>query len=659
MFASDSRDNLPGDTLAYYCAERAKGGVALIEISMAIVATEVGQTAPSVDSHFDPLNQGHPMILTGRWPLRGTDPRIVEGYSKIAKMVHEHGAKCFVELASGGANVGNEKGVSRFPWPSHPLQVFPFTPRELTEEDIEAQIEAYGYAAKLVKDSGLDGVDLHGTHGSLICEFLSPLLNKRKDKWGGTLENRMRFLKEVIKRVREYVGNEIAVGMRLMGDERFEGGNTPQDAAEIARRLDGELDWITADQGYSPQQEDWQAVPMYVESGYNLRITNPIKAVLTKTKVGVVGKYVDPLFAETLIASGQADIVAMTRALIADPELPNKAFQGKLEEIRPCIGVLQGCWGRMIRGLPISCTVNPAVGRERVWGIGTLKRAERRRKVLIIGAGVAGLECARVCAERGHEVVVYEKAKEAGGQALLAAKIPGRSNIKAIVEWLLHMAKQNGVTIRYGLEVTNEEEVIEYLIKEEKPDVVVVATGSYPIRNGFQPYTMNEVVGWNEGIVSTDQDVWEGKVDVGDKLIIADTLSFIEAPGLAEYLAKKGKSVEIVTPLANIALELKLYNHWEHLLPRVFALGVDVTPFTWIKKVEKRSVTLYNVYLPQRTWSKEVDNVILITGRLQNDSLYNVFKEKIKETYLIGDARIAGARIDNAIYDANKLAREL
>ena len=255
-----------------------------------------------------------------------------------------------------------------------------FTPREMDEDDIEAQIAAYAVGAKLVRDSGLDGVDLHGTHGALISEFLSPVMNQRKDRWGGSLENRMRFLEQVIGRIKETVGDDIALGMRLMGKERFEGGHTPKDAAEMARRLDGKLDWITADQGYSPQQEAWQAVPMYVESGYNLEITDSVKAAVKKTKVGVVGKYVDVTYAESLLASNKADLVAMTRALIADPELPNKAMRGELEDIRPCIGVLQDCWGRMIRGLPISCTVNPVVSREKEWGTGTLQKPMRRRR---------------------------------------------------------------------------------------------------------------------------------------------------------------------------------------------------------------------------------------------------------------------------------------
>lgn len=654
MFASDSRDNLPGDRLAYYCAERAKGGAGLIEVSMARVTAGVGDAAVFANSHFSPLNLGHPMDLTGRFPISASDPRVAEGYSKLARYVHEFGAKCFIELSSA---VTSGKGVSSYPLPSHPIHAMPYSKREMDETTIEAEIEAFGAGAKFVKDSGLDGVDLHGTHGALISQFLSGVMNRRKDKWGGPLENRMRFLNEIIKRVREYTKNEIAVGMRLMGDEEFEGGNTPEIASQIAASLDGKVDWITADRGYSPHQEDWQAVPVYVETGYNLRITDPIKAVLRKTKVGIVGKYSDPGYAESLIANGSADIVAMTRALIADPELPNKAREGRLTEIRPCIGALQDCWGRMIRGLPISCTVNPAAGREELWGSKSLTPSTTKKNVLVIGGGVAGLEAARVAALRGHRVKIYEKSRAAGGQAMIAGKLPGRGNLKAIVGWLLDQVKLLGVEIKYGLEVTDAQEVVDYVIDEEKPDVVVIATGSTPIRNGFQPYTFNEVQGWNQPNVCTDEDVWEGRIELGESILIADSLSFIEAPGLAEHLGNHGKYVEVVTPLENIALELNQMNHWEHLFPRLVAAGVTVTPFTWIKKIEDRSVVLYNFYQKQAEMVRKADNVVLITGRIQNDGLDKAFKEKMEEVYLAGDANFAGARIGFAMYDGERIGR--
>jgi thioredoxin reductase len=446
----------------------------------------------------------------------------------------------------------------------------------------------------------------------------------------------------------------------MNADERFKGGNTPHEAAEIARILDGRLDWITASQGYSPQQEDWQAVPMYVESGYNLRLSNPIKAALKETKVGIVGKYLDPVYSESLLASGLGDMVAMTRALIADPELPNKAREGRLEEIRPCIGVLQDCQSRTLKGLPMSCTVNPVVSREQEWGIGTIKPAEVKKKVLVIGGGPAGLETARIAAERGHKVVIYEKSRSLGGQALLAAKLPGRSDIRAIVSWQSAQLKKLGVEIRYGLEVSSNPSLIKFVLEEEGPDAVVIATGSVPIRDGMQPYNFSRVEGWDEPIACTEVDVLEERVEVGRKVIIADTLSFIEAPGIAELLAKQGKDVEVVTWHANIGMELKTTNHWAHLLPRLYDAGVRVTPFSWIRRIAGHKVTVYNVYNEQSERTVEdVDNVILTTGKIQNDSLYSAFSGRVRELYLVGDANIGGARIGFAMYDAQNTGRKI
>lgn len=634
----------------------------MIEVSMAVITTEGAMLTGSTDSHYNPLFGGYPESLAGRWPIRACDPAVVDGYSLLAKAVHSYGAKCFIQVSAGGSNFSSGSGVSAFPWPSvTPVTtLLPFTSREMDKTGIDATVEAFGVAAKYIQKSGLDGIDIHGSHGGLISEFLSPIMNKRKDGYGGSTDNRVRLLLEIIKRVREETHSGIAVGMRLMGDEKVKGGIMPEYAAEVSSRVDGQLDWITPDLGVAPQQDYWAAVPMYFQSGYNLRITNPIKAAVKKTKIGVVGRYVDPYYAEHLISEDLADMVAMTRALIADPELPNKAMNGTVEEIRPCIGVLQDCWGRSIHGLPMSCTVNPAVSREKEWGIGTLKIAERKKKVLIIGAGPAGLETARIAAERGHKVVIYEKSRNIGGQALIAAKLPGRADIKAIVNWEELQLKKLGVEIKFGLEVTTDSKVLDYIINEEKPDVVVIATGSTSIRTGFQPYDFNDIEGWNEDSVCTDIDALEEGKLIGNKIIIADSLSFIEAPGIAELLARQGKDVEIVTMHPNVGLELKNTNHLEHVLPRIFEAGVKIAPYTWIRKISGKTVTLFNVYNESDVRvESEIDNVILITGKMQNDSLYFALKPKIKEVYLIGDANIGGARIGNAFYDGQTVGRAM
>lgn len=660
-FASEG-DNLPGERLAYYCAERAKGGAALVEVSMGIVSA--GDDSSSVlsatkESHFSHMHGGNPMTLTGRWPINASDPRVVEGYSRLAKMVHEYGSRSAIELSVGGTNVGSEEGVSAYPYPSsNNIFAMPgFTPRELNVESIDGIVEAFGKAAKYVRDSGLDGVDIHASHGALISEFLSPLMNQRKDGYGGSIQNRMRLLEEVIKRTREYVADSVMVGMRVSA-EPFVGGNGPDEVAEICRRLDGKLDWVTTDRGYYPQDDDWQAVPMYVESGYNLKITSPVKAAVKKTRVGVVGRYIDPYFAERLLSDGQADMVAMTRALIADPEIPNKAREGRVEDIRPCIGAMQDCWGRMNRGLPISCTVNPSVSREKEWGLGTIKKAGIKKKVLVIGGGPAGLETARVAAERGHDVTLYEKGRTLGGQVNLAGMLPGRVDVKSIVTWQEAQLKKLGVEVKYGMEVTDDPEVVKYILDEETPDVVVIATGATPLRNGYQPYTFHEVEGWNQPGVCSEVDVLEKKVEIGQSVIVADTLGFIEAPGVGELLARQGKNVEIITFHPAIGLEVRLLNHYDHLFPRLYSAGVKITPSTWIKRIEGSRVTLYNVFYKKSERIVDgVDNVVFATGKIQNDSLYNVFKDRVKEVHLVGDSRIAGAKIGNAIYDGQRVAR--
>jgi hypothetical protein len=208
--------------------------------------------------------------------------------------------------------------------------------------------------------------------------------------------------------------------------------------------------------------------------------------------------------------------------------------------------------------------------------------------------------------------------------------------------------------------VTPDSDVIQFVLDEEHPDVVVIATGSRALRSGYNPYTFLDVTGWQEPVVCTDIDILDGTVVPGRRVIVGDTLSFIEAPGIAEYLARDAREVEIVTYHANVGMELKSTNHWPHVLPRIFSLGVKVSPFTWIKSISGKTVRLYNVYEAslERT-VEDVDNVVMLTGKLQNNSLHAAFKNKVKEVFLVGDARIAGARIGPALYDAQQTAKQL
>ena len=263
--------------------------------------------------------------------------------------------------------------------------------------------------------------------------------------------------------------------------------------------LDGKLDFLNVDSGSSSQfeaanQHALQTQPLYIETGYGTYMSEPIKKAVSKTRIGIAGRITDPVLGESILEKNQADFVGMTRALIANPHLPNKAKEGRLEDIRPCIGTLQDCWGRSVsREWPMHCTVNPAAGRELTRGLGKIGRASIPKKILIIGAGPAGLEAARVASERGHSVVIYERSGELGGQTNWAKLLPGRADIGSIVSWYATQFKKNGVRLELHKEVPVDVGVVQFVVDEEHPEVVIVATGSNAIDDGIQMLTFAPV----------------------------------------------------------------------------------------------------------------------------------------------------------------------
>ena len=469
-------NGLVSNTMVDYYEQRAMGGTGLLEVSQLAIK-------PAGDWKQDSAR---------RHPIQSI-PEIVPGLKRLADAVHPHGSKIFMEVAQWTRVVGP---VSSIPFETGVML------DELTQDDIREIQRSYRTAARYVKEAGFDGIDLHGTHGALIEHFYSPAMNRRTDRYGGTIEGRLTFLFELIEMLRSDLGDGMALGMRLCADERLEAGVTPEYAVKIVQLLDGRLDFINVDSGSSGRFEALnqfalQTQPLYVEKAYGLYMSEPIMKVAGRTKIGIAGRITDPVVAESIIESGRADYVGMTRALIADPELPRKAREGRLEEIRPCIGTLQDCWGRSVaHEWPMHCTVNPAVGFEGTRGQQARGEASgvRRKKVLIVGAGVAGLEAARASSERGHEVVVYEREAEVGGQVNLARLLPGRADVSAILPWYRTQLKKNGVRIETRKGIGSPEEA-RFIVEEERPDVVLIATGSAPIRTGIQMITFREITG--------------------------------------------------------------------------------------------------------------------------------------------------------------------
>ena len=538
------RDGLPTDTMIHYYTERAKGGVGLLEVSQLFIKPSEGAVFPNWETDS-----------ARRFPLV-TNPEIVPGLSRLADAVHEYDSKIFMELSAWTHLYGP---VSAVPFESGLML------NELTQSTITQIQEDFVQGARLIKESKFDGIDLHGTHGALIEHFYSPLINRRSDKYGGSFENRMRFLDELVGILKAVIGDSIALGMRLCADEKYVGGVTPDYAVEMAKFLDGKLDFINVDSGSVSQfeamnQHALQTQPLYVETGYGTYMSEPIKRAVSKTRIGIAGRITDPVLGESILEKNQADFVGMTRALIADPHLPNKAREGLLTDIRPCIGTLQDCWGRSVsREWPMHCTVNPAAGREAARGIGKVGQAEVSKKVLIIGAGPAGLEAARIASERGHRVTIYEKSGEIGGQANWAKMLPGRADIGSIVTWYSNQLRNNEVRIEFHKEVPVDPAVVQFVVDEEQPDCVIIATGSVPVDNGIQMITFAPVPGWDSPNVRTTDHLFISGEALHGKVIVADSTTYIEGPGISEWLVRKGADqVILVTPHPHISPELSL-----------------------------------------------------------------------------------------------------
>jgi len=616
-----AEDNLPSERLACYYAERARGGAALI-------ITEEQSVHPT-DRAYEKL-------------IHAFDPKTIPGYRLMTRMVHREGALIFAQLNHNGAQ-GSSLYTRRPLWAPSPIPdpLFREVPKEMEKKDIKEVIEGFARSARHVKEGGFDGIEIQASHSSLIRQFLSPYTNRRNDEYGP--ENRLRFCLEVLDAVRQVVGWDLVVGIRLCGDELLDGGLTLNDTLEIARELEaqGLPDYINTSIATATHALYMVVGSMHLPPGYSLFIPSALREAVDLPVFGV-GRIKDPFQAEHILAEGHADMVGMVRALIADPELPNKAREGRAEEVRFCLSCNQGCIGRVGLNADLSCVQNPAAGRERQLGAGTLQPAGVKKRVLVIGGGPAGMEAARVAALRGHEVVLCEKEDEPGGQVNLAARAPGRDELGDLVRNLLGDLRRLGVEIRLGTAVTAE------VVEKEGPDAVVVATGS--VAAGLP------IPGAGQENVFDVREVLKREAKVGRRVALIDGVGFHQATGTAEFLAEQGRDVIFLTSALYAGqglgptLDLELWHR------RARSKGIAIVTNVTVLEIVGDTLRLLDHY-SGREWRIEgIDTFVTAAPGRADDELYFLLKGRVKELYRVGDC-VAPRNIQAAVLEGHLAGR--
>jgi len=617
-----TQDGLPSEQHAAYYAARAAGGVGLI-------ITEEHSTHPT-DWPYEKL-------------IHGFNPKVLDGYRRITDAVHRYRTPIFAQINHNGGQASSM--YSRLPvWAPSPVAdpLFREVPKAVSAAEIAEIVAGYADVAARCAEGGFDGIELQCSHSSIVRGFLSPATNRRTDAYGGPLRNRARLLLEIVDAVRGAIGSGLALGVRICGDELIEGGTTIDEAVEIARMVEetGQVDYINTSIGVATASLFMIEASMHIPPGYAMFIPSAIRKAVDLPVVGV-GRFKDPLQAERALDEGHCDLVGVVRGQIADADFVAKARSGNTDDVRLCLSCNQECVGRMGLNRWLGCIENPRTGRE-AQGVGEVRLSSKPKDVLVVGAGPAGLQAALAAARNGHRVTVLERSEQPGGQVRLAASVPNRAEFGDLVRNQVHECRRTGVEVLYGIDVDADE------VARRSPDVVVVATGSRPSRPWWAADATN---------VCDVRDVLDGSAVPSGGVLLVDEIGFHQATSVAELLADRGCSVEVVTPGMvvgqDLGVTLDMENWWMRADAKGIVQSTELVPMSFADGVLSLQHHPTGSMVERRP-----DWVVCAVPPTPAEELYLELRDRGLEVQRVGDC-VAPRRAHAAVVDGERIGASI
>ena len=613
-------NGLFSDRNVRHYVERAKGGAAAVTVSQ----------------NVDPDSQ-----MSFRYVL-GYEQRNRDNFKRLAEEAHQYDCKVITQLNHGGhTTLLTPPQLLVAPTQMNEPYCH-FNTQELEPDDMKRIKEYYINSAAWQKELGWDAVELKIAHDGLLRTFVSPYFNRRTDEYGGSFENRMRYPLEIIAGIREAVGEDYPIGIRLCVDEFTWYGYSLEYGMQVAKALEaGGVDYISTDAGTF---SSWymQIPPSPLPLGWAVYESAELKKNID-IPVFAFGRINDPVQAETILAENNADFIGMCRQLLCDPETPNKTMEGRLDDIRHCIGCNEACVG--VDGIYVECIQNPGVGREKHFGIGTLEEAKEKKQVMVVGAGVAGLKTAELAARRGHRVEVYEKSAKIGGQILLAEKVPYRNEMEEIYRYLRIQLQQLGVPVHCNVEVDEE------MIGKLDPQVLVIATGSVPLAPEYEGLQESSLT------VMTAKEAMENVNRIGNRVLLFDDIGSWQGGGVADYCMALGARVTVLCSAASVGVDIESGQAYL-LTKRLYENGADIIANHTIRKFDGDKVVIENTYNHACKELEGFDTVIIAGQSRSENQLYKRFRGLRPHVYSVGDC-VAPRGVEQAIFEAEVLARKI